>query len=148
MSSFTRPLKIVPVPEKPTGWRKLLPPGWHTPAWEVAERFEYAVGSLDQPAEVITVLEGFRFDGASVPLLLRLFVPMAHPNYVQATALHDWMLEHQTCSRWHCDRNFREALGVLGMPALWRILLHRAVNTATIRWHVRQFFKAGGRHAG
>ena len=58
MSSFTRPVKIVPVPEKPTGWRKLLPPGWHKPTWEVAERFEYAVGSLNRPAGVITVLEG------------------------------------------------------------------------------------------
>lgn len=148
MSSFTRPVKMVPVPEKPFGWRKLLPPGWHKPTWEVAERFEYAVGRLDRPAGVITVLEGFRFDGASVPLPLRLLVPMAHPNYVQASALHDWMLEHEDCSRWHCDRVFREALEVLGMPVLWRILLHRAVNIATICWHIRRFFKAGDCHAG
>ncbi|WP_416558309.1 DUF1353 domain-containing protein [Phaeobacter sp. JH18-13] len=136
------------MPVRATGWARFLPPGFRRPKWEVIGGFRYAVGNLKTPSEVINVPDGFTFDGASVPLLLRLFAPMAHPDYIQAAALHDWMLEHEDCSRWHSDRVFREALEVLGMPPLWCALMHRAVNTATIRWHIRRLFNAGGLHAG
>ena len=91
MSTFTRGIKMKPVQCARRGLRRLLPPGLARPAWSVAERFDYAVGSLENPSATITVPEGFRFDGASVPLLLRPLFPMAHPDYIQAAALHDWL---------------------------------------------------------
>lgn len=145
MSSFTKPLAVRAVPKRPIGWRRILPPGWHRPTWEVAERFEYAVGSLERPTIIYSVREGFRFDGASVPLLLRVFVPMAHPNYMQATALHDWMLVHlPPVARRFTDSVFFEALGVLGMPKPWQWALYLAVCLATIRSQLRHRKNASG----
>ncbi len=132
MSSFTRPCAILAIPTPPTGWRRWLPPGWLRPCWQLAEGFRYAVGSLDAPSDVIEVPEGFIFDGASVPLPFRALVPMAHPAYIQAAALHDWMLESGRYTRRHCDRVFHEALGVLGMPAFWRWIMFAAVRIGTL----------------
>lgn len=115
-----------------------LPPGFQRPSWMVLEGFRYAVGDLDAPDEWITVPHGFVFDGASVPLPFRLLVPMAHPDYIQAAALHDWMLESCKYSRAYCDRVFHEALGVLGMPPIWRGAMFAAVRLGAIRWHARK----------
>jgi hypothetical protein len=138
MSSFTERLLIMAVPSSSKGIARLLPPGWQRPRWEVWEGFRYAVSDLDKPTEVITVPEGFIFDGASVPLPFRILVPMAHPDYIQAAALHDWMLESGLYSRKHCDHIFHEALGVLGMPQVWRGAMFAAVRLGALRWHARQ----------
>lgn len=141
MSSFTDALIIMAVPGTARGLARALPPGWQRPRWQVFRGFSYAVGSLDAPTEVIDVPAGFQFDGASVPLPFRLFVPMAHPDYIQAAALHDWMLESRRYTRTYCDAVFAEALGVLGMPKLWRTIMFAAVRIGAIRWHLRQFRK-------
>ncbi len=133
MSSFTRPLVIQAVPSVRTGWKRLLPPGMQRPKWCIWIGFIYAVGDLDKPSERIHVEADFEFDGASVPLLLRLIVPMAHPDYIQATALHDFMLTRPYYRRGYCDRVFLEALGVLGMPRFWRMLMFSGVQLATAR---------------
>jgi hypothetical protein len=127
MSSFTAPLTVTAVAGRPRGWRRLLPPGWQRPSWRTARAFSYAVGGLARPSAVIVVPRGFVFDGASVPLPLRAFVPAAHPDYIQAAALHDWMLadEHP---RDEADRVFAEALAVLGMPAFWRGAMYAGVR--------------------
>lgn len=133
MSSFTQSLVVTGVRSYPTGWRRFLPPGFHLPQWKVWIGFDYAIGDLEQPSEVITVPAGFVFDGASVPLLLRFFVPMAHPNYLQAAALHDWMIKSKRHTRAECDRVFREALGALGMPNFWRDVMFLAVRAGAQR---------------
>lgn len=138
MSSFTERLLIMAVPSSPKGLARLLPPGWQRPRWEVWDGFRYAVSDLDNPTETIEVPEGFIFDGASVPLPFRLLVPMAHPDYIQAAALHDWMLESGLYSRKRCDHIFHEALGVLGMPKVWRGAMFAAVRLGALRWHARQ----------
>jgi uncharacterized protein DUF1353 len=146
MSSFTDRLIVMAVPSTPQGLARFLPPGLRRPAWEVVYDFSYAVGSSRQPIEVIDVPYGFQFDGASVPLPFRILVPMAHPDYIQAAALHDWML---TCGRWprrYCDLVFYEALGVLGMPALWRAIMFGAVRIGAIGWHLRRL-TGKARHA-
>lgn len=123
MSSFTSPLIVQAVRPSVTGWRRRLPPGLQRPAWEVIGGFRYAVGSLDAPSELIEVPEGFTFDGASVPLLLRFLFPMAHPDYIQAAALHDYMLDIGRWPRRHCDAVFGEALTVLDVAEPWRTAL-------------------------
>jgi len=141
MSSFTSALIIMAVPNTATGLARLLPPGFQRPRWKVMEGFRYAVGSLDAPQDVIVVPHGFQFDGASVPLPFRVLVPMAHPDYIQAAALHDWMLESGRYTRARCDAVFFEALGVLGMPGLWRGIMFAAVRIGAIRWHARRLMK-------
>lgn len=138
MSSFTEPMMIMAVPSIAQGYRRFLPPGFQRPRWEVFGSFRYAVGSLAHPDEVIEVPNSFQFDGASVPLPFRMLVPMAHPDYIQAAALHDWMLESGRYTRRHCDRVFHEALGVLGMPGFWRGAMFVAVRIGAIRWFARR----------
>jgi len=141
MSSFTEPLIVMAVPGTAMGLARLLPPGFQRPRWQVRDGFRYAVGDLQQPAQIVVVPDGFVFDGASVPLLFRALVPMAHPDYIQAAALHDWMLESGDHTRRHCDHVFHEALGVLGMPAIWRAAMFAGVRIGAIRWHFRQHMK-------
>ena len=138
MSIFTEPMMVMAVPSNAKGYRRFLPPGLQRPRWEVFGSFRYAVGSMDTPDEVIVVPDGFQFDGASVPLPFRILVPMAHPDYIQAAALHDWMLESGLYTRRRCDQVFHEALGVLGMPGLWRGAMFGAVRLGALRWHARK----------
>jgi len=141
VSSFTSPLIIMAVPNTQRGLSRLLPPGLQRPRWELVEGFRYAVGGLQTPEQVIEVPHGFRFDGASVPLPFRAFVPMAHPDYIQAAALHDWMLESGNHSRAECDLVFWEALGVLGMPLVWRRIMFAAVRIGAARWHLNRIMR-------
>lgn len=153
MSSFTAPMKIIAVRRQRRGLARLLPPGFFRPCYEVAERFEYAVGALHAPQAVIAVLEGFRFDGASIPLILRPLFPMAHPDYLQAACLHDWLYSHAGdwldetpyatalgthITRRFADDVFREALGVLGLPRHWRCAFWLAVRIGGGRAFVRK----------
>lgn len=140
MSSFTVPLIVEAVPVKPSGLKRLLPPGLQRPRWEVLTGFSYAVGSLEAPTETIRVQSGFAFDGASVPFVFRLLVPMAHPNYMQAAALHDWMIERTDYRRSYIDRVFLESLKVLGMPRLWRILMYIGARIGGVLRVVRGWF--------
>lgn len=133
MSSFTNPLMIVAAPVKRGGLARLLPPSLQRPRWEVCAGFTYFVGSLAEPTDRIRVPGGFVFDGASVPFPFRILVPMAHPNYIQAAALHDWMTERPRYSRSYADRVFLEALAVLGMPKLWRYSMYAAVRLGALR---------------
>ena len=137
MSSFTQPLIVTAVQGKPRGWRRMLPPGMQPPRWKTWIGFDYAVGDLNNPTEVITVPSAFVFDGASVPLPFRMLVPMAHPDYIQAAALHDCMLESGKYTRRYCDQVFHEALGVLGMPDFWRGAMFAAVRIGAILWHIQ-----------
>lgn len=140
-SSFTAPLIVMAVTGSTTGWKRFLPPGFQRPRWELREGFRYAVGSLENPDEFVDVPAGFQFDGASVPLPFRFLVPMAHPDYIQAAALHDFMLESGHRTRRECDRVFYEALGVLGMPGFWRWIMYAAVRIGAIRLHARHRMK-------
>lgn len=129
MSSFTDNIVVMAVPLSRSGWHRWLPPGFHQPRWELWNGFTYAVGDLGAPQYTVSVPKKFQFDGASVPLLFRMLVPMAHPNYIQAAALHDYMLGYvELYGRRTCDLVFYEALGVLGMPLFWRFCLYSAVR--------------------
>lgn len=152
MSTFTSPMKLNAIRSRPRRFwpiiASILPPSFSRPTWAVAERFEYAVGSLDNPSMIITVPEGFEFDGASVPMLFWFLFPMAHPDYIQAAALHDYIyqnggvcLDHSkskqylaVLSRRDADNIFYEALGVLGMALHWRWSFWLAVRVGGALW--------------
>ena len=135
MSSFTNAICISPVRRLRRGVAALLPPGFFRGEWIVYRSFTYAVGDLQAPLDLITVSEGFRFDGASVPYFLQPFFPSVHPDYLQAAALHDRLLCNPRYSRLRADRVFVEALGVLGMPRHWRTCFFAAVRIgAGIAW--------------
>ena len=135
MSSFTAPLLIMAVPKRQGGGVNLRPPGAQTQSWMIVGGFTYAVGSLEQPREVVEVPDRFIFDGATVPVLLRAIIPTVHPDYIQAAALHDWMLQTGR-PRAACDAVFAEALQVLNMPAPWRQIMGAAVRLRSMQINI------------
>lgn len=142
MSTFTRDIKMMALRRERKGlwaaFMRLLPPGFSRQTWAVAERFEYAVGSLENPSRIIIVPEGFEFDGASVPMILWPLFPMAHPDYIQAAALHDYLYQLGEDRR-EADLIFRQALGVLGMAAHWRWAFFIAVRIGgAFWWHIKK----------
>lgn len=144
---FTNPLQLRAVRRVYRGIWKYLPPGLRTPIWEISAPFYYYTDH-----HRITVPIGFRFDGTSVPLVLRAFFPRAHPDYMQAAALHDylythcgntnpnvpWMesTEYQFLSRRQVDLIFYNGLKILGMSRLWAWPMYAAVRLGgTYRWN-------------
>ena len=111
MSNFTSPLAVVPFITESGAVR-----------WKTLRSFEWRIHD-DDDAPRIRVPEGFIFDGATIPWGITLFLPRAHPRYLQAAALHDWMLENERpyFSRCHIDQIFKQAVSALGNPA-WRVL--------------------------
>lgn len=143
MPGFTAPITVTAVPGKPTGWRRILPPGWQRPSWKVVGGFSFRVHRSNGSNGLIEVPDGFIFDGASVPLVFRALVPMAHPDYIQAAALHDYLLSTGR-PRHFADRLFADALAVLRMPEPWRSAMIAAVRIGSIRAAIRDTFSSKG----
>jgi hypothetical protein len=110
----------------------MIPPGWTRPRWQLALGFTYLVGSEGAPSDWIYVPNGFEFDGASVPIPFRGILPMAHSSYLQAAALHDWMIGNPSYSDAYADRVFLEALLVLDMPRPWAWAMYAAVRLGSL----------------
>lgn len=138
MSSFTKPLQIEAVHTERKGWKAFLPPSMLRPSWRVSREFTYAVGSLENPSLKITVDYGFVFDGATVPLPFRLILPTAHPDFIQAAALHDWLYVKGDSTRNQADTIFLEALSVLGIARVWRWSMFIAVRLFGWRYWYRR----------
>ena len=131
MSTFTDPLEVVILDRARQGRveAKLL------------AGFAYHVGSLGS-GEVISVPAGFVTDFASVPRgFWNLEPPMG--DAAKAAVVHDFLYQTQGTGRWfgrrqitrpkpysraEADGVFREALGVLGVPAWKRFILWAAVR--------------------
>lgn len=105
MSSFTEAISFSPILA-----------GVNKGKWKVGSSFEWYL--TDKEGDKIVVESGFPFDGASVPTLLTVWFPRIHTDYIQAAALHDWLLENERSnfSRKEIDRIFRQALRVLKNP--------------------------------
>ena len=131
MSSFTAPITVTA--DRPQGVSQwFIPPGWVRPSWRLQTGFSYLVGSEASPTDCSDVPEGLIFDGASVPILFRGILPMAHPAYLQAAALHDFMTGHPAYTDAYADAVFYEALGVLSLPAPWRWAMYLAVRLGSL----------------
>jgi len=154
MNRFTKPLLLRAVRQTYRGLASILPSGFHTPTWEIVEAFSFYY-DLGARRIDITVPSGFRFDGTSVPLFLRSFFPRAHPDYMQAAALHDYLYshqgnidpsrpwlesdEHQFLSRRDVDRIFYDSLIILGMAKIWAYPMYLAVRLGGGRhWNKRK----------
>ena len=91
-----------------------------TNLWKVVEDLEYA-GSRD----AITVPAGTKTDFASVPKLLRWFIPK-YGKYNKATVLHDWLCDEAAAGRFNradADGIFRRSMRELGVGYLRRRLM-------------------------
>jgi len=88
--------------------------------------FEYHVGSEDSD-EIIRIPEGYLSDLASIPPPASWLIPKLG-KHAQAGVLHDFMYEHHLYDRKTCDLIFLEAMEVLKVPRLKRILMFRAVR--------------------
>lgn len=121
MSSFTSDL-IVRVTSKQIRGRSVF----------IIEReFEYAVGSLEYPTDIIRVPVGYETDFVSIPVWARLFINNVHR--AKAAVIHDRLLSAIDAGDTHytpkeADRILREALGVLGAGVIERNLYYRAVR--------------------
>lgn len=127
MRNFTQPIHIIAIRTELGPIARLAPPISWPAMYEVAAPFSYYSDDENR----ITVPRGFQFDGASIPLFARIFLPRIHPNYLQAAALHDWLYstahKHGRSRKW-CDDMFCEAMGALGTPDFWRNLMWAAVR--------------------
>lgn len=112
MSSFTSDL-IVRVTTKQTNGRTVF---------IIQKEFQYSVGSLDAPLEIIRVPVGYETDFVSIPWWARTFINHAHR--AKAAVIHDRLLTEIDNGSGRdpkqADRIFREALGVLGAGILER----------------------------
>lgn len=100
--------------------------------WEVADTFEYEVGSEDS-GEKIIVPVGFNTDLASVPWAFRQLIPQ-DGQYTKAAVVHDYLYYTKgyegKYTKKQCDAIFLEAMEVLGVPLWKRKVMHRAVRLA------------------
>lgn len=128
MSSFTNDL-IVRVTSRQVNGRTV---------YIIEKEFQYSVGSLEAPSEIILVPVGYETDFVSIPWWARTFINNAHR--AKAAVVHDCLLTNidNGCGRdpKQADRIFREALGVLGAGVVernvyyWGVRLYSTIKTA------------------
>jgi len=111
MSSFTAPLIVKKI-------------GAHR--WETFRDFDYYVGE-EGSDDRITVHEGFQTDFASVPRAFWVVFP-PDGKYTQAAVLHDYLYRVQERTRKESDDIFLEAMAVLGVNKIKRLIMYRAVR--------------------
>lgn len=112
MSSFTDDL-IVRVTDRQRRGRTI---------YVIEKPFRYAVGSLENPKEVINIRLGYETDFVSIPRWARMFVNNAHR--AKAAVIHDFLLSEIDAGSGRklreADDIFREALKVLGAGVIER----------------------------
>ena len=115
MSSFTDPLIIIDEGGED---------------FTLAERFRYRVGGLNSN-EIVDVPKGFRTNFASVPRIFWNIIP-PDGKHGKAAVVHDYLYSTHGLfgrySRQRCDEIFLEAMEVLGVGAIKRNIMFRAVR--------------------
>ena len=76
----------------------------------------------------ITVFDGFDFDFASIPTLLRGIIPKNGAKYDRASCLHDAMYASQIFRKEECDLIFLEAMLSDGTNSFLAKLMYEAVT--------------------
>lgn len=129
MSRFTDALIVSPLADGTT--------------WVLARHFGYEVGA-EGSGDTIEVPVGFQTDFASVPRLLWVFLPK-WGTYGNASVIHDWLYWDQSRPRAAADAIFREAMGVLNVRPLTKLLMYQAVHLlGFIAWYRNQADREGG----
>lgn len=125
MSSFTNDL-IVRVTDRQTRGRTIF---------VIEQAFQYAVGELEAPTEIIKIERGYETDFVSIPNWARMFINNVHRS--KAAVVHDFLLseidaKRSTKTAKEADRILREALGVLGAGVVERNLYYYSVRMASM----------------
>jgi len=93
---------------------------------ELAAPVSFVVDSLDAK---ITILPGFRWDGASVPRFFwRVVGAPFNGKYLPAALLHDALYAAELFPRKRCDAVFLEFMAQLGVPWWRRGAMYLAVR--------------------
>ena len=106
--------------------------------WKVMKEFVYHVGDK-QSTEVIKVPRGFITDFASIPRLF--WTVIGHPTgrYGKAAVVHDFTYAKALYKRKRCDEIFAEAMRVLRIGWLKRIVMYQAVRRfGWIGWNMHR----------
>jgi hypothetical protein len=94
--------------------------------FELLAHFDFHIGAY--PSEnVVSVPAGFVTDFASVPRLLWSVFP-PHGKWAKAAIVHDYLYATAKLSRSESDKIFLEAMCVLEVPKVKRILMYLAVR--------------------
>ena len=112
MSRFTSVLLVSPLADGKT--------------WVLMREFGYDVGT-EGSTDQINVPVGFETDFASIPRLFWIVLPK-WGKYGNAAVVHDWLYWNQQRSREAADTVLLEAMGVLGVGAVVRFVIYRAVR--------------------
>lgn len=125
MSSFTTDL-IVRVTDRQVRGRTVF---------VIEKYFQYAVGSLENPLEIIKIERGYETDFVSIPRWARIFINNVHR--AKAAVVHDFLLSEIDAGRStrpakEADRILREALKVLGAGVVERNLYYYSVRMASM----------------
>lgn len=112
MSSFTTPAQLEPLSND---------------TWKVLSEFDYCVGTVENPTDIIKVPAGFITDLASIP---RIFWNILPPfgEYTKASIIHDYMYTTHCRPKEVADKIFLEAMEVLGVASWRRNLMYYAVK--------------------
>jgi hypothetical protein len=94
--------------------------------FELLSQFEYHIG--DYPSSnVILVPSGTVTDLASIPRLLWTIFP-PHGRWAKAAIIHDYLYANGIGTKEFADKTFLEAMEVLEVPKVSRILMFWAVR--------------------
>ncbi len=145
MSSFTKNLTITKIKVKKRKFWALWPKNKYkfVDMWRVDKTFQYRVGSEDS-YEIITVPKGFISDGGSKPRFSWFFIGHPMDEGLQAYVLHDLLYTIKIYTRKRSDAIFYEAMGVLNIIKLKRIIIHQWVRRlGWIPWKKKKVKKGG-----
>ena len=101
----------------------------------IEKPFQYAVGSLENPTEIINIERGYETDFVSIPMCARLFINNVHRS--KAAVVHDFLLSEIDAGRSprtakEADRILREALRILGANVIERNLYYYSVRMTSM----------------
>ncbi len=94
--------------------------------WQLLAPFDFHVGSYPS-STIISVPAGTVTDLATIPRFLwALFPP--HGRYAKAAIIHDYLYDRAIGSKAYADKVFLEAMEVLKVPRLTRLILYCAAR--------------------
>jgi hypothetical protein len=120
MSSFTDPL-IVQIEQREISGRGLA---------RLVEPFDFHVGSYPS-RDVISIPIGFQTDFCSIPRFAMPFFPILG-RAAKAAVVHDFLITQGKRTHHQCDQIFLEAMRVLNVPRVRRLIMYLAVR---IHWY-------------
>ena len=92
--------------------------------YKVVQPFDFASEAAER---IIRVPVGFVTDFASIPRFFWRILPPTG-QYGKAAVIHDYLYNSHETSRETADKVFLEGMAVLGVPAVTRNIMYRAVR--------------------